>query len=110
MAQTCKGGSFGGSVELAQANIDGWLVATSLTHFVKVYRTTKDWVGFSHDYERIENHYSSEFILDEWREKFASNPSCVGNHRTHEAAVNCGIRYAKRVGLKAQRLEDAHYV
>lgn len=76
-----------------------WLVATSTCLFSH---------SGMHDLQR---RYASTFIVDEWRESFVDNPACVGNHRSHEAAVNCGIRFAKKhTLLGAQRLEDTHYV
>ena len=113
MTQTCNAGHITSDEwdTLAEASKQGHLVATSTTHFVKVYREFKGAWGFTHETSRIEYRYGSEFIVDAWRESFVSNTACRGNHRTHEAAVNCGIRYANRVGIiGAQRLEDAHYV
>lgn len=54
--------------------------------------------------------YTSEFFVDEHREEVVDNPACESNHRTHEAAVNCGLRFAKSIGIVALRLEDAEYI
>lgn len=66
---------------------------------------------FSHSgMHDLRRRYSSEFFVDEHREEVVSNPACESNHRTHEAAVNCGLRFARSIGVVALRLEDAEYV
>ena len=83
-----------------------WLVAEGTGEYFQTYSNRR---GFWGGYSTVEK-YRSEFIVDEWREAFVTNPTCYGRHRTHQAAVKCGQRYAKSIGLSAQRLEDAYYV
>jgi hypothetical protein len=70
-----------------------WLVAEGTGEYFQTYSNRR-----------------GEFIVDEYREAFVGNPQCVQNHRTREAAVNCGKRYAKMLGLVARRQEDVHYI
>ena len=79
-----------------------WLVAEGTGEYFQKYSERR---GFWGGYITVEK-YRSEFIVDEYRESFVGNPQCVQNHRTREAAVNCGKRYAKMLGLVARRQEE----
>ena len=50
--------------------------------------------------------YRALFWVDSWHEHSADSPQCIGNHRTHEAAVNCAKRYARHAGLRCFTLEQ----
>ena len=68
--------------------------ATSSYHRVEVYKPTRD------TYYR-EWRYTAALLHGPWFEDcIVLNHACKGNHHTHEAAVRCAIRIAKREGIK----------
>jgi len=50
--------------------------------------------------------YRASFWLDSWHEQYTDSPQCIGNHRTHDAAVNCALRYARLDGLRCLTLDQ----
>lgn len=54
--------------------------------------------------------YRAGYWVDKWRESWVDNPRCRGIHGTHDAAVHCGERFARSIGVATVRLEDAEYV
>lgn len=50
--------------------------------------------------------YRASFWLDSWHEQAADSPQCLGNHRSHEAAANCALRFANRLGYRCFTLEQ----